>query len=320
MKTIAWNSTEFLQEYRENMEGVRQGDQFAYSKVKEMRSQEFENTVELVNQGYYESENGRDVVLQSDAQMRNGTIFYERSFRVSVPSVGKTAIEVVNEDCLQTAVRLKEQGLNPAVLNMASRRNPGGGVISGAGAQEETLFRRTNLFRSLYQFASYASQYGLTKSTHQYPMDRNFGGIYTPKALLFRKGEKEGYALMDNPVELAFVSVAGMNRPDVVDGKIADYLIEPVKNKMRTIFRIGLANGHDSLVLGALGCGAFRNPPRHVARLFHEVIDEEEFANRFKLLVFAILDDHNAHKGHNPEGNYMPFADEFSGMGRNMQE
>ena len=45
---------------------------------------------------------------------------------------------------------------------------------------------------------------------------------------------------------------------------------------MRTIFRIGLLHHHDSLVLGAFGCGAFRNPPAHIARLFHEVMEEEE--------------------------------------------
>ena len=63
---------------------------------------------------------------------------------------------------------------------MASRQNPGGGVINGAGAQEETIFRRTNLFKSLYQFAPYAAQYGVKKCKYQYPMDRNFGGIYSP--------------------------------------------------------------------------------------------------------------------------------------------
>lgn len=58
---------------------------------------------------------------------------------------------------------------------------------------------------------------------------------------------------------------------------IANHHVEPIKNKIRTIFRIGLIHGHDSLVLGALGCGAFRNPPRHVAQLFHEVMEELEF-------------------------------------------
>lgn len=316
MEKITWNSADFLREYHEQTARVERGDSLAYNRIKSLRSAEFANTVALVSQGYYETEDGKKVVFPPDAPMRHGTKFYEKPFHVSAPAAGRTAVEVASEDCLQAAVRLKEEGFNPAVLNMASRRNPGGGVTTGAGAQEETLFRRTNLFRSLFQFAAYAGRYGVPKSRHQYPLDRNFGGIYTPNALLFRKSEHEGYALMEQPVGLSFVSVAGMNRPELTDGLIADSLIEPVKNKMRTILRIGLEHGHDSLVLGALGCGAFRNPPRHVARLFHEVIGEEEFAGKYRLLAFAILEDHNAHKSHNPEGNFKPFAEEFKGMGR----
>ena len=92
---------------------------------------------------------------------------------------------------------------------------------------------------------------------------------------------------------------------------IVTTLVEPIKNKIRTIFRLGIANGHDSLVLGALGCGAFRNPPRHVARLFHEVMLEEEFKNKYRHIVFAILEDHNSRRSHNPDGNLIPFKEEF---------
>ena len=72
-------------------------------------------------------------------------------------------------------------------------------------------------------------------------------------------------------------------------------MIEGAKNKMRTILRIGLRHGHDSLVLGA----------------FHEVFEEPEFKDKYRLISFAILDDHNAHRSHNPEGNYLPFVKEF---------
>lgn len=81
--------------------------------------------------------------------------------------------------------------------------------------------------------------------------------------------------------------------------------------KMRTIFRIGLDQGHDSLVLSAMGCGAFANPPAHIARLFHQVIDEPEFKGRFRLIDFAILDGYRTGLRHNPEGNLLPFQREF---------
>ena len=32
-----------------------------------------------------------------------------------------------------------------------------------------------------------------------------------------------------------------------------------------------IAHGHDAVVLGAFGCGAFRNPAAHMAQLFREV-------------------------------------------------
>lgn len=316
--SITWNAEkDFLVKYRSIMEKVKNGNQMAYLQVKELRVQEFHNTIEIVNQGHYTTEIGKQYCFPSDKEMIRKTVFYEHEFHApDAPQNSEpTIVEIQNIDCLYAGVQLKEQGYTPAVLNMANRHTPGGGVAAGAGAQEETLFRRTNIFRSLYQFAPYAKQFGMAPSSHQYPLDRNFGGIYTPDAIYFRESEQKGYALLDAPVALSFISVAGMNRPDLTaDNMIADHLVEPVKNKIRTIFRIGLVHGHDSLVLGALGCGAFRNPPRHVARLFHEVMDEPEFKNRYKKIVFAILDDHNAHQKHNMEGNFKPFAEEFEGM------
>ena len=313
---ITWDSEkDFLEKYRALMERVKEGDSVAYYQVKEFRVKEFRNTVEIVNQGRYVSESGKEYAFPDDSNMMCNTMFFEREIHMGdFPQCDEpTIVEVQNIDCLYAGVQLKEQGYNPAVLNMASRRNPGGGVTTGAGAQEETLFRRTNLFRSLYQFTPYAEQYGIKPSHHQYPLDRNFGGVYTPDAIYFRESEQKGYALLEEPFSLSFITVAGMNRPDLTaEGLIADHHVEPIKNKIRTIFRIGLAHGHDSLVLGALGCGAFRNPPRHVARLFHEVMDESEFKNKYRRIVFAILDDHNARQHHNPEGNFKPFAEEFS--------
>ena len=253
--------------------------------------------------------------------MEHETTFYSRAFRVDYIAVRPMATQVIvrNVDCLEEGVRLTHEGYNPAVLNMASRRIPGGGVMTGAGAQEETLFRRTNLFRSLYQFTEcfinhvwYAKHITPVRTGERYPLERNFGGIYTPGALLFREDEHHGYKLMDSPQKLSFISVAGINRPDLKDAThLADNMIEGTKNKMRTILRIGLRHGHDSLVLGALGCGAFCNPPSHIAQLFHEVFEEPEFKDKYRLISFAILDDHNAHRSHNPEGNYIPFVKEF---------
>lgn len=312
--TPSWNAEAFLKEYRSIIEKIGRGDKQAYYTLKLLRTGVFVNTVQLVKRGYYIAENGMRFDFPRDDDRLHEPTFYSTEINVGdYPENSKpTAIEVRDMDCLYAGARLKSEGYNPAVLNMANRSTPGGGVANGAGAQEETLFRRTDLFSELFRFVPFGKDYGLRLMPQQYPLERNFGGIYVPDVIYFRDSEQNGYALLDEPVTMSVITVAGLNRPSVgADGMIVGHQAETVKNKIRTILRIGLVHGHDSLVLGALGCGAFCNPPRHVAMLFHEVINEAEFKNKYRRLLFAILDDHNTHKHHNPEGNFRPFYEEF---------
>eukprot|EP00969_Alexandrium_andersonii_P103690 4575355-Alexandrium_andersonii.AAC.1 len=54
-------------------------------------------------------------------------------------------------DMLEAAQDYVEQGHRVAVLSMAAKGRPGGGVKQGAGAQEENLHRRSDAFRFLEQ-------------------------------------------------------------------------------------------------------------------------------------------------------------------------
>ena len=312
---MLWNSEQWKEQFeRLSVQcNAKQKEEVRFL-LRNMRADVFKHTVFLVQQGYYFNEEQKKINFPDARTMMAGTEFYDSPQTVHhIPTmINETIVKVENIDCLLAAENLLNEGYHPAVLNMASRQNPGGGVQNGAGAQEENLFRRSNLFQSLYQFAPFASNFGLHKSKYQYPLDRNFGGIYTPHATVFRGTEQDGYPLLDTPYLMSFIAVAGINRPALASPeRIAPELVEPIKNKIRTIFRIGLLHGHDSLVLGALGCGAFRNSPSHIARLFHEVMEEKEFKNKYRLLLFAILDDHNARLKHNPEGNFLPFVWEF---------
>lgn len=273
----------------------------------------FTSTVHIVKNGRYQLEDGRIPEMNLNPNLANKTILYSEEIKPHHhDAVYDTEIRAVNEDCLVFAHRLvTEQDLEVCVLNMANRRTPGGGVINGAGAQEEYLFRCSNYFQSLYQYSELSFMYGIEHADSKYPLDRNFGGVYSPDVTVFRGPEEEGYPLIDEPWKVNMIAVPAMSRPRLVSvggqQHIAPDLIEGVKNKMRTILRIAYMNRQDTLVLGALGCGAFHNPPRHVAQLFKEVIDEDEFKGIFKHIFFAIKEDHNS-KG---EGNFKPFADVF---------
>jgi uncharacterized protein (TIGR02452 family) len=70
------------------------------------------------------------------------------------------------------------------------------------------------------------------------------------------------------------------------------------------ILSVAKAKGHDSLILGAWGCGAFGNDGHLVAELFHRALTVE-FAGAFKEVTFAIVDT-------SPEQRFIgPFAQRF---------
>lgn len=283
--------------------------------VREMRAEIFRQTVELFKENSYVC-NGKLIELDTAATIHETYFFKEPRTLYPKTSNHKTKFMVIEADCIETAELLKNAGYNVCMLNMANRQNPGGGVLKGAGAQEENIFRRSNLFQSLYQFADFADEYGIKRDTkNNYPLDRNTGSIYSKRVFIVRGSEKNGYCFLKNPFELSIVSVPAINEPELEYREkkyyIADDFIEPTKEKIRTILRICGEFNHDCLVLSAFGCGAFRNPPHHIARLFNEVFHETEFKDRFRLVVFAIMDDHNAWQKHNPDGNVLPFLREF---------
>ncbi|MDL2323142.1 TIGR02452 family protein [Bacteroidales bacterium OttesenSCG-928-A17] len=285
------------------------------SGFRELRAEIFQQTVEVALQGEYAC--GWSSIKLDSASTTKETYFYTKPKALEpVENDTSTKFSVIEADCLETAGLLKNAGYNVCVLNMASRQNPGGGVLNGAGAQEENIFRRSNLFQSLYQFVDYSYQYDVERNReNSYPLERESGGIYSKKVSIIRGSENSGYCFLQNPFEVSVVSVPAINHPqlETFDEKqyIVSELIEPSKEKIRTILRICGEFNHDCLVLSAFGCGAFKNPPHHVAKLFKQVFKEDEFKNRFKLVVFAILDDHNSWREHNPEGNILPFLREF---------
>ena len=270
----------------------------------------YQETMNICRAGGYDTANGY-VDLPPLADVLAASKFYDNPPRVDgKPTVGTTILDAVNADCIDVTRDLVAQGYNPIMLNTAKRHTPGGGVLNGARAQEESLFRQSNLCVSLYQYSDYhAGLLGLAKGDGSYPMDRNTGGIYSGRVTFFRTSQRQGDKLVDTPFECAVVSVAAINRPDLnAQGRLVPWAVEATERKIRTMLRIGLVHGHDAIVLGAWGCGAFHNPPEHMAEIFDAVLHEPEFENKFKVVRFAVIEDHNSR-----HSNYAPFDHQFNG-------
>ena len=269
----------------------------------------FDDTLAAIKVGGYRSVSGDWIEFTNPLK---GSKFYQSLKPISgkdLPIFSNPKVYVENIDTFQKA---EVMGNDCAVLNMASFQNAGGGVINGSRAQEEELCRRSNLVQSLYAYSSRDSElldYKEPSKDKRYPISM-YGGIYSPHVMVFRSALS--YSMLDEPYECAVISVPGLKNPtlDKKTGELTEKDATTTKGKIRAILRIALLNGHYKLVLGALGCGAFHNPPKHIARLFKEVIGEDEFENHFEEICFAILEDGNSLKNQ-AGGNLKPFKEVF---------
>lgn len=265
--------------------------------AKQRNADVFRETMAVCKAGEYTLPDGRVVQLPRIEDVLSASRWYENPPNViEVAKASESAVDVVEGDCIDVTRELKDRGFNPVMLNMASRRGPGGGVLSGARAQEETLFRRSNLCLSLYQYeSSGAALVGIPRASESYPINRDTGGIYSGHIMFFRKGVAADYSFEEFPYECGVVSVPAINNPALDEnGRLVDWAIRATQEKIRVMLRIGLRHGHDAIVLGAWGCGAFHNPPDHMAELFRDVMAEPEFAGKYRCMRFAIIEDHNS--------------------------
>ncbi|MCQ2285006.1 MAG: TIGR02452 family protein [Bacteroidales bacterium] len=277
----------------------------------QLRQQVYFHSLKCVQKRRYITESGEEKPLLLYENMSEVTRYYKKELKsLSVSQRLDTKIEVVQLDCLVLARGLVERygSDKVSVLNMANRHNPGNAVLDGRRGQEEYLFRCSDYFRSLYQFVDFGEIYAVPRSEKSYPLHQEFGGIFSKEVTVFRDSENTGYKMLDNPWRVNFIAIAGINKPEtiLVDGEIrlADRLVPSAKNKLRTLFRIAMDNQQEVLVLGALGCGSYENPARHVAELFKEILQEEEFSGAFREIYFSV-------KGGPKGGNYQPFKEVF---------
>ena len=281
---------------------------------KQEKAKLYEETVDLCKKGVYKTPNGEEIRIDAlDDNMVNGTKFYGKKVDIDHSTLPRydSDIKVVDNDCIYEAKVLIEKGMKPAVLNMASFHTPGGGVINGSSAQEENIFRRTNIFKSLYQFHNVGDLYGIEQKEERYPLELNYGGIYTPMVTVFRGSDDVDYQLLEEPFLIDVITLAAIKNPRVEDGKLVGWAVKVIKNKIRQILDIALENGNDSLILSAFGCGAYGTPPTEMAKCFADVLASEEYQGLFKAIHFAIINVPSTNGSHNPQGNYKPFKKIF---------
>jgi uncharacterized protein (TIGR02452 family) len=188
----------------------------------------------------------------------------------------ETRVQVTNETTLGASRRLIENGLKPLALNFANGVHPGGGVLSGARAQEETLCRSSALYHTLVGDPMYEEH---NKRPRQ---DSTDWTIYSPDVPVFRADEGTE---LENPWLLSFITCAAPYAPAIGQPEAGDLL----KRRIHRALAIARAYRYSALILGAWGCGAFGNDTHRTAADFRQAL-ENEFSGAFSDIVFAIAD------------------------------
>lgn len=199
-------------------------------------------------------------------------VHFETQFETWRCSSLKAILELVNEEDQDKVM----------CLNFASAKNPGGGFINGAEAQEESLARTSGLYESLLIAEDY---YTLHRSmTSCFYTDTM---IYSPKVPVFRKDKGE---LLSKPVLCNFITSPAVNAGVVKRQEPHRENEIPGVMDIRTdkMLSLALHQGNETLILGAWGCGVFRNDPKEIAGLFKKYL-QGKYKNMFKRVVFAVL-------------------------------
>ena len=189
------------------------------------------------------------------------------------------------------------KGNHVAVHNFASASNPGGGVVNGAGAQEECLCRCSNLYFCL----NTPDMWGMFYTPHRAAHDpiHNDDIIYTPDIVVF-KTDTDRPELMERDdwyiVDVITCAAPNLretpsNRYNSGDGTravtLSDRELQVIHEKrLRRILDSAVMNHADTVILGAFGCGAFCNEPQVVATAAANVVRDYMYA--FKNIEFAV--------------------------------
>jgi uncharacterized protein (TIGR02452 family) len=244
-----------------------------------------QDTVRALDAGRYVNLFGEDVNLSAAVRRAvEGTVSYPPGAAVPAVAPGErlTAFEVTNETTLAAAWRLVRDGHRPAALNFASAKHPGGGFLNGAVAQEESLCRASALYACIKDDRMYAHH-----SRHLDPMYTDWA-IYSPDVPVFKTDAGDPFP---EPYLCSFVTSPAVNAGVVRErtpGRKAE-VRAAIAGRIDRVLRIMAGHGHDAAVLGAWGCGVFRNDPEVVAELFREAL-AARFRGVFARVVFAVLD------------------------------
>jgi uncharacterized protein (TIGR02452 family) len=253
---------------------------------KQARTALAQETVRVSQAGTYKAGGATINITDAVAYTNKNTLFVsqteaDRLERDFTPKRGTPSIELRNETTLSAILRLGSETKPLGVLNFASAKNPGGGFLNGAMAQEESLAVASALYLSQLKYPDYYETNRACKS-----MAYTDCAIWSPEIVFFRD---DSGSLLKTPVKASVLTLPAVNYGQAVaHGENAPNMKAAMNRRMKIALAIFSEMGCERLILGAYGCGVFGNDPNDVAKWWSELLTE--YGGHFNSVVFSVFD------------------------------
>lgn len=248
-------------------------------------------TLEIMKQGYYEVGGQRVEIktLQEESVQKSILLTPKQGEALLQNYLSSERVKSINTEMLtlncstvDAILRSKDEGKDVAVLNFASAKNPGGGFLNGAMAQEESLAASSSLYETLLAHEDYYIVNRACKT-----MMYTDHAIYSPQVPFFREGR---FRLLETPVTASVLTLPAVNMGQVrLKGEDIHKAEAVMKHRMKLALAIFASQNCRHLILGAYGCGVFRNDPQKIAQWWKELL-QADFQGVFDSILFAVLD------------------------------
>lgn len=251
------------------------------------RAEVAQETLKIIDSGYYTLAD-QEIVIRDEVRrsIESTKLYAPDDFDQSEMTIPNhsTVIEVYNETTLDGAVNLLSKG-KVGALNFASAKNPGGGFMGGAQAQEESIARSSSLYPSIVQMDE---MYAFNKSHRTYLYSDYM--IYSPGVVVFRD---DALNLLQSPYQIDVVTSPAVNVGAIRQNKPQEMkgVEETTLRRMDKMLSLFVLNQVEHVVLGAWGCGVFRNNVDDMVSYFeHYLKGDGKYAKAFKTIRFSVLD------------------------------
>ncbi|MBE6899026.1 MAG: TIGR02452 family protein [Ruminococcaceae bacterium] len=230
------------------------------------------------------------------ASQKNQRIYWEGdSIEYSHPRFPMPAKMILSpKKTVEAAHSYAASGKKVCILNFASSVAPGGGVLTGEQAQEESICRVSTLYFALSDSETagkfYNYHWELIRAGKMNRRNRD-DIVYTPGVVAVRD-DANGEAMLAEKdwYEMDVITCAAPDLRQLGDAAQFSPTMEELRVlheiRWRCILAAAAKHEADVLILGAFGCGVFANPPELVVEAFNNVLPE--FRNHFEAIEFAV--------------------------------